>query len=66
MDYIVYTVMKLKVGEFNIESVAKITNVTENVNAYPQLTFADEDKCLEALSRKWALPRSGHPDGARS
>ena len=21
-----------------------------------QLTFADEDKCLEVLSRKWALP----------
>ena len=23
---------------------------------YPQVTFADEDLCLEALSRKWALP----------
>ena len=66
MDYLVYSYEVKKVGEFNIESVAKITNVTENVNAYPQLTFADEHKCLEALSRKWALPRSGHPDGARS
>lgn len=41
---------------FNIDSAAKITKVTENAYAYPQVTFADEDLCLEALSRKWALP----------
>ena len=41
---------------FNIDSAAKITKVTENAYVYPQVTFADEDLCLEALSRKWALP----------
>jgi hypothetical protein len=41
---------------FNIDSAAKITKVTENAYVYPQVAFADEDLCLEALSRKWALP----------
>jgi DNA-binding HxlR family transcriptional regulator len=41
---------------FNIDSAAKITKVTENAYVYPQVTFDDEDLCLEALSRKWALP----------
>jgi len=40
----------------NIDSAAKITNVTENIYEYQQITFADEDLCLKVLSRKWALP----------
>ena len=55
-NYLVYSYEVEKVGEFKIESVANITEVTENAYAYPQLIFADEDKCLEVLSRKWALP----------
>jgi DNA-binding HxlR family transcriptional regulator len=43
-------------NRFNIDSAAKITYVTENIYEYPQVTFADEDLCLKALSRKWALP----------
>jgi DNA-binding HxlR family transcriptional regulator len=41
---------------FKIDSAAELTKVTENAYLYPQVTFADEDLCLKALSRKWALP----------
>jgi DNA-binding HxlR family transcriptional regulator len=42
---------------FNIDSAAKLTEVTENAYLYPQqVTITDEDLCLNALSRKWALP----------
>ncbi len=41
---------------FNIDSAATITKVTENASVYPQITFADEDLCLQALGRKWSLP----------
>jgi DNA-binding HxlR family transcriptional regulator len=42
--------------QFNIDSAAQLTKVTENTYVYPRVTIADEDLCLEALSRKWALP----------
>jgi DNA-binding HxlR family transcriptional regulator len=41
---------------FKIDNTAKLTKVTENAYLYPQVTFADEDLCLKAISRKWALP----------
>jgi DNA-binding HxlR family transcriptional regulator len=41
---------------FKIDNTAKSTKVTENAYLYPQVTFADEDLCLKAISRKWALP----------
>jgi hypothetical protein len=41
---------------FKIDNTAKLTKVTENAYLYPQVTSADEDLCLKAISRKWALP----------
>jgi DNA-binding HxlR family transcriptional regulator len=41
---------------FNIDSAAQLTKVTEYTYLFPQVTIADEDLCLKALSRKWALP----------
>jgi DNA-binding HxlR family transcriptional regulator len=41
---------------FKIDNTAKLTKVTENAYLYPQVTFADEDLCLKAICRKWALP----------
>ena len=41
---------------FKIDNTAKSTKVTENAYLYPQVTFADEDLCLKAIGRKWALP----------
>jgi DNA-binding HxlR family transcriptional regulator len=46
--------MEKSLMRFNIDSAAKLTNVTENAYVYPQVTFAD--LCLKAFSRKWALP----------
>jgi hypothetical protein len=55
----------------NVDIAAKITKVTENEYMYSQVTFADEDLCLEALHRKWSLPilrkfSSTTLEGARS
>jgi DNA-binding HxlR family transcriptional regulator len=41
---------------FKIDNTAKSTKVSENAYLYPQVTFADEDLCLKAIGRKWALP----------
>jgi DNA-binding HxlR family transcriptional regulator len=49
-------VMEKSMIRFNIDSAAKLTNVTENAYVYPPVTFAD--LCLKAFSRKWVLPIS--------
>jgi DNA-binding HxlR family transcriptional regulator len=42
-------------NQFNIDTAAQITGVSNNTHRYLQIAFAAEDLCVEVLGRSWVL-----------